>query len=248
MLSAIASDPTALPLWVVFLFAVAMYPLGILLPGCPCCGSACTQCGVLATGYKDPQNANGRMCCTGTLAPSVTLRVTNVGPATGITVSRTGGTPYTKTTKTYDCTGYLGDYVLPSTRVLSPTAGYSCGWYVGDGTIGWRFYIFPAEAGAFPDYRLRLQANFGYRLVTSRIQSCSGYPDIESCNVGFTTTANQEMYVDETAIGSPGAAYVSGGTLSVQKCSPAGLLAFASLPVFVTGIDTQCRVKLEVVA
>lgn len=246
MFSAIASDPTAIPLWITLLFAVAMYPLGLLLPGCACCSSGCTECGVLATGYADPQVAGGRMCCTGTLADSITVRITNVGSATSQSIVRGAGSPYTKTTKTYDCAALAGDYVITKFRILSEFGNYSCGWSGGDSEILSLFQFAPVASGAFPNWKGALQANFGYRLVTTKNQTCTGFPGVESCNIGTTTTGYQELILDDGA-GSLPVPSVAGAVNSVQKCNPTGTITLASAVVWSAGIDTGCRVGVEII-
>ena len=42
-LAAIASDPSALPLWLVVAFAAGMYPVGMLF-GCEVCCNYCVNC------------------------------------------------------------------------------------------------------------------------------------------------------------------------------------------------------------
>lgn len=44
ILAAIASDPTALPLWGVVLFAAGMYPIGMIFGCSACCGEVCRSC------------------------------------------------------------------------------------------------------------------------------------------------------------------------------------------------------------
>ena len=43
ILAALASDPTALPLWAVLAFAASMYPVGMLF-GCQSCCQVCQSC------------------------------------------------------------------------------------------------------------------------------------------------------------------------------------------------------------
>jgi hypothetical protein len=249
MLAEILANPVAWPLWAVFLFAATMYPIGLLMPGCVCCGtSGCTECGVLTTGYVDPQNAHGRMCCTGTLANSITVRITNVGGATSQTVVRGAGSPYSKTTKTYDCSALAGDYVITKYRFATVPGTFSCGWSGGDSEILSQFIFATVASGAFPNWKGALQANFGYRLVTTRNQTCTGFPGVESCNVGTTSTGYQEEYLDDGAGSIPGTPTVAGGVNTVQNCAGVGAISIASATVYSSGVDTGCRVSVEIVA
>lgn len=127
MLAEIASDPTVLPLWATLLFAATMYPLGLLLPGCVCCGSTgCTTCGNPMLPYEEQDTGKGRMCCSGTLAENVTVRITHQGDASA-SLAEYGGPYYdgsrTKTTRTIYCSSIDGDYVL--TRNLGGSDYYT---------------------------------------------------------------------------------------------------------------------------
>lgn len=249
MLSAIASDPTAIPLWITLLFAVAMYPLGLLLPGCPCCGGGpCTQCGILATGYAAGQNADGRMCCNGTRPASITLRVTNVGGATSSTVDRAGGSPYTRYTRTFNCNAVAGDYVLTGVRAIAvPFSQYTCYWSASDGTTGRSMMLYAVAGAAFPDWYQRLKSVFGTSFpVTLRTQTCTGFPGPEACNIGTTSTVNQTMYLDQTGLYYD-SSYITGGLLSAQACDPRGMTLLTSAPLYSNGADTGCRMKVEFV-
>ena len=239
MFSAIASDPTVLPLWAVFLFAASMYPLGLLLPGCPCCSSGCTQCGVFSTGYASGQNTYGRMCCTGTIAPSVTLRITNVGAASSTYVTRGAGSPYTRTTYTYNCDAYVADYVIPLTRPATSTSA-QCWWQQETGSL--YAFISPVffDFSAFPQWSLTEQLDLYGVSVTKKVQTCSGYPGPESCNIGTTTTESHTIDLVNT----------TSGPFFEQRCNLAGLLVSSSYPstdTSVSGADTGCRMKVEFV-
>jgi hypothetical protein len=49
MLAEILANPVAWPLWAVLAFAATMYPLGLLMPGCVCCGNECTYEGPIVS-------------------------------------------------------------------------------------------------------------------------------------------------------------------------------------------------------
>ena len=262
MLSAIVSDPTALPLWVAFLFAVAMYPLGLLLPGCPCCSSGCTQCGILPTGYAIGQDQNGRMCCTGSLASSVTLRVTSVGPVTTTAVRTTPafGTAYFKWTFTFPCTVKNGDYVLSSSRLVAGSS-VICSWKLGtpgDGSNTW-IALYPKLAGDFPAWKLQLAMPADVN-VGLRQQRCDTVDGIEACNIGTTSTQTDSASIaDQLADDVMNYDFgwgVNSPFYSTQKCNPSGnvLSSVAKLIVTTTNgsgvswnIDSGCILKVEVV-
>jgi hypothetical protein len=261
MFAEIAANPAALPLWGVFVFAALMYPLGLLLPGCPCCGSGCTQCGTFATGYAEGQDAAGRMCCTGTLSSSVTVRYTNVGPSTSSHVERSSTTsPYIKTTSTFSCDSMNADYVLNLSRInLGPSA--SCEWAIEAGetcnTGDYRLISLrprlsdrypPYTTESFPGYRLELLS----RTTLSgqfRTQTCSGHPGVETCNVGSTGSV-QMFFVDPDPIPSV--------VVTEQKCNPSGLVVASSVylwtnqscttgSVLSASRNTGCLAKIEIV-
>jgi len=267
MLAEIASNPAALPLWGVFLFAATMFPLGFLLPGCVCCGSSgCTTCGVIATGYAAGQDRFGRMCCNGTVATSVTLRITSVGAATGTAISRGAGTSYTKVTKTYSCTQLNGDYVLPLLRPDSTTQ-HACSWRTGfitDVSAGltvfpiiYGSFASPAIDHAFPNWQLFSRTQFLDGFTRSvRTQTCSGYPDVESCNIGSTSSETTDGYVGDSPLlyeGPDGDGLVTTGPVfSVQKCDPTGTVLSSTAKIYVDLVpgsltDTGCVVKVELV-
>jgi hypothetical protein len=248
MLSAIASDPTVIPLWITLLFAASLYPLGLLLPGCQCCQSGCAECGVLATGYADPQNAFGRMCCTGSRPAEVTVRITNSGPASSSVIERGTGGTYTKTTRTFQCSDIEGDYVIAAYRIAAISGQFACGWTGGDSNTQSLFDLYPESVGAFPGWRMRITANLGYQPVVRRVQTCSGFPPgPESCTVGTTTTVYEELHMDETGAGA-NTGKVIGSTQSSQQCNPAGLINKTGLTVWQVNVDTGCRMNLEIVA
>lgn len=239
MLAEIASNPAAWPLWGVLVFAALMYPLGLLLPGCACCASGCTQCGYLYYGYQTGQYSDGRLCCTGTIASSVTLRLTNIGPATSSKVTRSSGASYTKQTSSFACSSVAGDYVLPLVRQVygstSTTPSATCKWTMdvtetctAGGSANVQPYIYytdqqtPGGELSFPFYFLFL-TQFVWKMAgTYRVQNCSGYPDIESCNVGQTwTSASWRTMVD---VGPPYTPMLPKIILSEQRCNPAGIV------------------------
>ena len=267
MLAEILANPVAWPLWGVLVFASAMYPLGFMMPGCVCCASGCTTCGIVAPGYAAGQNEYGRMCCDGTLAASITLRITSVGTATGSSVSR--GIPeggfYTKITRTWSCTTLNGDYVLPSLRFVNN--GHSCSWltgYIADVSAG--LSVFPLIYGgqaspvidhAFPDWQLFSRTQFRNRFTRSvRTQTCSGHPGIESCNIGSTTSENVDGFVGDSPLlytGPDGGGLVTTGPVfSTQKCNPAGTVLSTTAKIYTDMVpgsftDSGCTVKVEIV-
>lgn len=114
-------DPTAIPLLATLAFAVAMYPLGFFMTaaGCTCCRPAgCVQCGRI--GYAaNTQRRWGAMCCdtTQVLPTEITVRVAVVGSTTFTLVTDSDGAgqdgiPFTRKTRTYNCSVVAGDYVL----------------------------------------------------------------------------------------------------------------------------------------
>lgn len=242
MLAEILANPVAWPLWAVLAFAATMYPLGLLMPGCVCCGSGCTECGFLPYGDAPPQNHFGRMCCNGTISASVTVRVTSVGPSLGTQVVRGFGfgSQYFKTTTTYPCTAKDGDYVLALIRTdfSNPGVQYFCRWETG-------LTIEPFTNGAWPNWRLRMSSSgWGQTwTVTTLTQQCTGHPGIESCNTGTTTTANVNCLLRTTANGT---SFDTAG-FSIQKCNPAGVLISSSAALRTTSVDLGCRVSVELV-
>ena len=252
MLAEIAANPTSLPLWAVFLFAAAMYPLGLLLPGCPCCGtSGCTQCGYFSYGYADPQNQYGRMCCTGTIATSVTLRVTNTGPASGFVAWR--GPPnssgvYTRISRTFPCSSMAGDYVFSLSRSANSVTA-SCQWSASGGSV------FPTSGAAFPDWILNASYTFGAQSITTKTQQCSGYPGIESCNIGTSSSASGSALLAASPYVADGYPYgISSSSQTSQRCNPAGfVLANPATVAWYTGTssllndETGCGLQVEFV-
>jgi hypothetical protein len=258
MLAEILANPSAWPLWGVFLFAATMFPLGFLLPGCVCCGtSGCTQCGTFAVGYAAGQSEWGAMCCDGTVAASVTLRIANVGPATSSDVVRGSGATYTKTTAAFSCSSLSGDYVVPLQRINSGSYAM-CSWnYVNasscaawaDNAIGPFYYDPNGGPGttSFPSYYLSV---YSFSRILSGFfttQTCSGHPGVESCGVGFTDSSTEWfVYLEDRPYVIP----------SVQKCNPAGTVFSTSTRVVVTGkclssssynFFTGCLVSVELV-
>lgn len=268
MLAEILANPIAWPLWAVFLFAATMYPLGFMLPGCVCCASGCTTCGIVATGYATGQNQYGRMCCDGTMATSITLRITSVGVATGTSVSRSipAGGYYTRKTKTWSCTTLDGDYVLSINRYVDN--GHSCGWlagYIADVSQGLSVFPFiyngplrvPSIDLAFPDWQLFSRTQFRNGFTRSvRTQTCSGYPDFESCTIGSTSSESVDGYVGDTPLnyyGPDGGGLVTTGPVfSTQKCDPSGTVFSTTAKIYTDLVpdsltDSGCTVKVELV-
>jgi len=268
MLAEILANPVAWPLWAVLVFAASMYPLGFMLPGCVCCGSSgCTTCGIVATGYATGQNQYGRMCCDGTLASSITLRITSVGTSTGSSISRSipEGGFYTKKTKTWSCSTLNGDYVLNANRYVDN--GHSCSWltgYIADVSAG--LSVFPLIYGgqatpvidlAFPNWQLFSRTQFRNGFTRSvRTQTCSGYPGPESCNIGSTSSESTDGYVGDTPLnysGPDGGGLVTTGPVfSIQKCDPSGTVISTTAKIYTDLVpgsftDSGCTVKVELV-
>ena len=273
MLSAIASDPTALPLWVVFLFAVAMYPLGLLLPGCPCCGGGnCSTCGSTSSPYESQSTGWGRMCCSGTAASTVTLRVTTTSAASETSIER--GSPnffgqYQKITRTFTCSSLDGDYVLNLSRSYSaPT--WSCAWlfssYGGSAGKTISFTITPnSGVGGVPPYTNPSWPDWYLFWVTKawvpmsrKVQTCSGYPGPESCNIGTTSSWVAFFDGDMTTTLSQPANFIF-GPFSSQACTPAARVFGTSIPFDQGFLDYPdpnvergslgpCRWKVEILA
>lgn len=264
MLAEILANPVAWPLWAVLAFAVTMYPLGLLMPGCVCCGtSGCTQCGVFATGYAAGQDANGRMCCTGTIAPTITVRVTNVGPATSSFVTRTSLPPtssYSRRTAVFNCSQMNADYVLPLSRQnFGPNA--TCSWSIEAGvtcdTGDYRLMGLgpstqdptpPNTTATFPNWWL-LTSLFVFTLRgSSTTQICTGHPGVESCNTGSSSGFIPWFVSPEASIGV---------LISEQRCNPAGTVIGSSVPLWtnescqprqnISAFNTGCLARIEIV-
>ena len=266
MLAEIASNPAAWPLWGVLAFAALMYPLGLLLPGCACCGGVnCTECGYLGSPYQSypSQPSYGRMCCNGTVSATVTLRVTSVGPAPPVVIYRGTGTSYQRISATFDCSAMNGDYVLPLVRSVFNGLGY-CDWVVDTyPTCQTQLRVTLSPLGydpdvgdnlAFPSWFLSLE-KFEKTLAGSvRFQTCSGYPDAESCNVGTTLTAQNWLARYSGVAGNPPKPKAR---LEEQRCNPAGITLATNHRFFVSqnctsGLsygpyDTGCEFRMELV-
>jgi len=217
-------DPVALPVWAVFLFALSLYPLGFLMPGCPCCGGgACTECGVLAWGYVAEQDGNGRMCCaSGTVAASVTLRITNVGPATAEMVFLGSGASYQKDTRRFPCSDVAGDYVFPLLKRGS-AQNVLCTW---EQFFPLYWVLAPAINGAFPNWKLT--ANVQPQLPsTRRLQTCSMSGGVESCNIGSTSTTTATLcFWYQAPATSPGvweSGALDAASFAVENCTLSGV-------------------------
>ena len=267
MLAEIASNPVAWPLWGVFLFAATMFPLGFMLPGCACCGGGnCTTCGILDQPQGNQQNAHGRMCCTGTIAPSVTLRVTSVGPSPPVVVSRGTGTTYSRTSATFNCSAINGDYVIPLVKQTTGL-GETCDWAVDaypsclsqlaisltprgtdlDDSSQSSIVPYPGWYLTMTIFKKTIPGSF-------RFQSCSGFPEVESCNVG-TTLSSEGWLINSVAFSGGG--LVPKVFLSEEKCSLAGVVIAASQKFSVSqrcedgitygSLDTGCEFRMEFV-
>jgi hypothetical protein len=255
MFAEIAANPAALPLWGVFVFAALMYPLGLLLPGCPCCGGGnCTTCGSTSAAYEGQATGYGRMCCTGTIPGSVTVRVTRLSAASIVSVHRgspDGSGVYTKTTTTIFCSDIGGDYVL-SQRPFNASLPYrDCGWGFGATNAAGN----PLSLGLAPDREMNAdtftwpQWQYYWSIVSSLsrrrvFQRCSGFPDVESCNPPTSTVNDARDIVMPTDAGKV-------GPYSVQQCSPAGTLLSSSMNAlfddFFSFTPSGCTYKFEVV-
>lgn len=251
MLSAILADPTALPLWMVALFAAAMYPLGLLLPGCPCCATGCTQCGILGASYGSGQKVYGWMCCDGTLAPSITVRLTSVGPAVSNQV--TLGAPvyngalgiwqYPKYTVQCGCTAVDGDYVLPLARQVFGLEA-ECSWVyqrlTGCGNPMW-LQVRPTgtcgqdinapPAAQFPAYALELKYGELMMSCNVRAQTCTESGGVESCNVGGTYNGDDHLVYFARHPLIDGAPTMCAAK-SAPACNPAGTVFSGSAPAY----------------
>lgn len=249
MLAEILANPVAWPLWAALVFAATMYPLGLLMPGCVCCGGGnCTQCGLLYLPYGAGQNDFGRMCCNaGTKMPSVTVRITNVGPTTSTTYVR--GTPsgvsYSRRTMVFNCSTLAGDYVFHGNGNCAYGVGYGATGYVSrpfsDGDFpGWKMWLFKSDSVYF----------------TYVLQTCSGYPDVESCSApaSFSDVGQLHYWPDSVdAIGSTWYG-IKTNVIDGQMCDLRGLVFGESVELradtTIGGVnyDTGCRHKLEIVA
>jgi len=253
MLAEILANPVAWPLWGVLVFAATMYPLGFMLPGCVCCGttpSECNMCGITAAGYAEGQNGYGRMCCNGTIAEEVTVRVTSTGPSSVNVITRggvgeappTGATSYQKITRQLSCSSWDGDYVLPLERLpISNPGGAICffGYYPEYGPPFMRMY--PANSSGiaydtadFPYWKYWLSMIFtqSYTFTVS-YQTCSGYPDSESCGAAFDEewTAAVALWrsgFDWDGPGLNGPVLYGDTTYDSQRCDPSGQLVSAT--------------------
>jgi len=249
MLAEIASNPVAWPLWAVLLFAATMYPLGFMLPGCVCCGttsSECTTCGIIATGYAEGQNGYGRMCCDGTIAEEVTVRITSTGPSFVNVISRgglgdappSGATSYQKVTRALSCSSWDGDYVMALDRSAQSSPSQNiCPFNT------YTFYsapfirMYPAnnsglsyDTADFPYWKYWLSMFFtgDYRPTVS-YQTCSGYPGTESCGSAFDIAWTGGVALWRSGFdwdGPDGSGPVSyGDTIyDTQRCDPSGVL------------------------
>ena len=251
MLAEIASNPAAWPLWGVLVFAALMYPLGLLLPGCVCCGAGdCTQCGNIGYPYDSRQTDFGRMCCNeGTKRNSITVRITNTGPASSVKYTRPASTSgsYSRYTITFNCGSVDGDYVLYGNGNCSYGVGYGASGYVSR----------PYSDGDFPGWRMwfyiGLNATYSYALAT-----CTGYPGIESCGLPsrtFNTGAPSYYWPDSVdAIGTTWYGIKSERQLN-QICDLRGFVFGNSVELhadvaisYTANYDTGCRHRLEIVA
>lgn len=254
MLAEILANPVAWPLWSVFLFAATMYPLGFMLPGCACCGGGnCTTCGSSSANYEGQATGYGRMCCTGSIPSSVTMRVTRLSDATIVTVVRgspNGSGNYIKTTTTITCSDVGGDYVLPL-QSFNPALPYNdCRWRFGATNSAGNTLILELA----PDRSMNVdtltwpQWKYYWSILSSlsrvqHFQTCSGYPDIESCNIGTTSSDAKDIVM-------PAGADIV-GPYSEQKCSPSGVVLASSMEAlfdnFFSLNSSGCAYKFEIV-
>ena len=248
MLAEILANPVAWPLCAVLAFAATMYPLGLLMPGCVCCGAGnCTQCGNIGNPYDASQNDFGRMCCNaGTKRSSITVRITNTGPASSTTYERFGsGASYSRATVTFNCTSVNGDYVFYG----------DCSYGVGYGANGYASR--PYSDGVFPGWRMwlymGLNAPYSYSFAT-----CTGYPGTESCGPpGRTINSGAPAYYWPDSVAALGTTWygIKSPRMEEQMCDLRGLIFGASVELHadvvisaVANYDTGCRHKLEIVA
>ena len=249
MLAEIASNPAAWPLWGVLVFAAMMYPFGLLLPGCVCCGGGnCTQCGLTYLPYGSGQNDFGRMCCdAGTKMSSITVRITIAGPASSTTYVRgaSSGGSYLRRTMVFDCASLAGDYVFSESGNCSYGAGYGATGYVSrpfsDGDFpGWKMWLFKSTSVYF----------------SFRFQTCSGYPGFEVCSVpGAMSSDVAVVYYWPDSVSALGQTWygINSTRMTSQMCDLRGLVFGESVELradtsYGSGYDTGCRHKLEIVA
>ena len=188
------------------------------------------------------------MCCTGTLAPSITVRVTNTGPASSVYSRRTSPDYfgyYQKVTATFPCSSFAGDYVMPRS---------GCEWRTGGlGLSGGA--VVPLSGTAFPDWYLYSSLSSGTWTITRRVQTCTGYPGPESCNVGSTNTTTGQTFATPMPIESYSHPYsIRSETFNVQKCNPSGVLLAdpATIAWWIgsaSGAEdaTGCQIRVEIV-
>jgi hypothetical protein len=215
---------------------------------------------VFATGYAAGQDADGRMCCTGTIATAITVRITNVGPSVSSYVTRSAGSPYTKQTSAFNCDQMNADYVLSLSRQNYGIGAY-CSWGVEAGetcnTGDYRLMDLrpstqdpspPNNTAAFPNWWLT-NGLFRFTLTGSRrTQTCTGFPGIESCNIGGNTGTLPWFVYPET---------IMGVLVSEQKCNPAGTVVASSISLWTnetcqprtnySNFNTGCLAKVELV-
>jgi hypothetical protein len=272
MIAEIISNPVAWPLWAVLVFAATMYPLGFMLPGCVCCGSTgCTTCGNASTPYEEQDSGQGRMCCSGTLASSVTVRITHQGAATG-SYAELLGPLYDgrriRTTRTVDCSSIDGDYVLTRYR---PNGDYyntnGCAWgYTGPSTInsnGTTPGIAFITLGPTPEYQYLpfpqwlLYFGAAYFLGYTLLEETCAAP-CTTISYSPTTGAGPNPVVGVYDVYSgPGVSYndpftAEAGPYYEQKCTPPAGVIFGtiSLRVYVgrarrTDVVHTCQYTVE---
>jgi hypothetical protein len=233
MLAEILANPAAWPLWGVFLFAATMFPLGFMLPGCVCCAGAgnCTTCGSSSASYEAQATGYGRMCCTGSIPSSVTMRVIRLSAATITTVVR-GSTDasgnYSKTTTIITCADIGGDYVL-ALQTFDPVLLYKdCSWrFAASNAAGNDLVLSLAPDRSYNADTLNWpQWKYYWSIISSlsrwrRFQTCSGHPDIESCNIG-TTASDARIIVMPAGVEKI-------GPYSEQKCNPSEVVLASSM-------------------
>jgi hypothetical protein len=241
MLAEILANPVAWPLWAVLVFAASMYPLGFMLPGCVCCqsGGNCTTCGTPSLPYEEQFSPHGRMCCTGTAAPSMTLRITTTSAATITTVTRDSPSAanYNKYTRTYSCSQLDGDYVLALSRTTNPsdsTFTMRCLWQLqsGSGSLYKSFSVSPSSgfvAGAPPYTNPPYPQWYMFWTLVSSIQAtfltqrCAGPPATENCNAGTTSITYATFFGDFSySLAYP--AFFINGPRSTQSCTPPSMV------------------------
>ena len=256
MLAEILANPVAWPLWAVLAFAATMYPLGLLMPGCVCCqsGGNCTTCGTPSLPYEEQFSPFGRMCCAGTAAPSIVLRVTTTSASPMTTVYRDfpSAANYDKHTRTFSCSQLDGDYVLALSRTTNPsdsTGTMRCLWQIqsGSGSLYRTFTVSPSSgfiSGAppytsppYPEWYMFWTLSASIQ-VSSLVQRCAGPPATESCNAGTTTITYTSLQFNfGNSLAQP--SFFINGPRSTQSCTPPSMVFNNSVLLYDTNYPPE---------